>query len=111
MLTMAGVIFAIWARIALGTNWSGFVTVKQNHELIRSGPYALVRHPIYAGITVAVLGTAIFDGEMRGIVLIIATIPALLYKINLEEQFMTEQFGSEYVDYRETTKTLVPFLW
>ena len=110
-MTIAGVMFAIWARVALGRNWSGTVTVKQNHELIRTGPYALVRHPIYTGITFAVLGTAIFDGEIRSIILIVAMLSVLTHKMKIEEQFMTTQFGSEYTSYRQNTKALLPFLW
>ena len=111
LMTIAGVAFAIWARVTLGRNWSGTVTIKQDHELIRTGPYALVRHPIYTGITLAVIGTAIFNGQIRSLILILATFSVLIYKIRMEEQFMTEQFGSEYTNYRQKTKTLVPFLW
>ena len=111
LMTVAGVTFAIWARVTLGRNWSGIVTVKQNHELIRTGPYALVRHPIYTGFTFAVFGTAIFDGEIRSIILIIAMLSLLAHKMKVEEQFMTEQFGSEYGSYRQKTKALVPFFW
>jgi len=111
LITIAGVAFAVWARVTLGRNWSGWVTVKQDHELIRSGPYAQVRHPIYTGLTFAVLGTAIFDGEIRSLILIAAVFSALIHKIKIEEQFMTEQFGSEYTTYRQKTKTLVPFVW
>jgi protein-S-isoprenylcysteine O-methyltransferase Ste14 len=110
-MTIAGVAFAIWARVTLGRNWSGTVTIKQDHELIRTGPYALVRHPIYTGIMFAVLGTAIFDGEIRSIILIVATFSLLIHKMRMEEQFMTEQFGSGYTNYRQNTKALVPFVW
>jgi protein-S-isoprenylcysteine O-methyltransferase Ste14 len=110
-MTVAGVMLAIWARATLGRNWSGIVTVKQNHKLIRTGPYALVRHPIYTGVTFAVFGTAIFDGEIRSIVLIVAMLSVFIHKMKIEEQFMTEQFGSEYASYQQKTKALVPFLW
>jgi protein-S-isoprenylcysteine O-methyltransferase Ste14 len=111
LMTMAGVAFAIWARLTLGRNWSGTVTIKQDHELIRTGPYALVRHPIYTGITLAVLGTAIFDGRVRSAILILVMLSVLIHKMRMEEQFMNEQFGSEYTRYRQRTKALVPFLW
>lgn len=109
--TTAGVMFAIWARLALGRNWSGIATIKQEHELIRTGPYALVRHPIYTGITLAVLGTIIFDGEIRSIVLIVVMLSILILKMRVEEQFMCEQFGSAYVSYQKETRALVPFIW
>ena len=110
-MTIVGVTFAVWARITLGRNWSGIVTVKQNHQLIRGGPYALVRHPIYTGIMFAVCGTAVFDGEIRSVICVCAILSALTYKIKIEEQFMTEQFGSEYASYRQRTKALLPFVW
>jgi protein-S-isoprenylcysteine O-methyltransferase Ste14 len=110
-MTMAGVAFAIWARATLGRNWSGTVTVKENHELIRTGPYALVRHPIYAGLTFALIGTIIFDGKVRSLLLLIAVLSVLIHKMSMEEQFMTDQFGSEYAKYRQQTKALVPFVW
>lgn len=111
LMTIAGVAFAIWARVTLGRNWSGTVTVKQNHELIRTGPYALVRHPIYTGITFAVAGSVIFGGDIGSLLVIPAIFSALIPKMMIEERFMTEQFGSEYTDYRQRTKALVPFLW
>ena len=67
-MVAAGLAFAVWARVYLGRNWSGTVTVKQDHELIRSGPYGFVRHPIYTGLLLAMLGTAIAIGEWRGLV-------------------------------------------
>ena len=66
-LTAAGVAIAIWARWHLGTNWSGVVTLKEGHELIRTGPYRTIRHPIYTGILLAFLGTAVALGEVRGL--------------------------------------------
>jgi len=108
---MAGVAFAIWARLILGRNWSGMVTVKQDHELIRRGPYALVRHPIYTGIAFAGIGTAIFYGEISGLIVIVAMLSVLLHKMKVEERFMTEQFGSAYTDYQEKTKAFLPLVW
>ena len=110
-ITFAGVIFAIWARVTLGGNWSGIVTVKRDHELIRTGPYALVRHPIYTGIAFAVVGTVMFDGEIKSIIVVIVMLTVFARKMKIEERFMTEQFGSEYASYRQKTKALVPFLW
>ncbi len=110
-MTIAGVIFAIWARITLGRNWSGTVTVKQNHELIRTGPYALTRHPIYTGIAFAVFGTTIFDGKIRSLIFVVAMLTVLIQKMKIEEQFMTDEFGSTYASYQKGTKALVPFIW
>ena len=67
LLTAAGVAIAFWARWHLGANWSGVVTLKEGHELIRTGPYRTIRHPIYTGILLALLGTAVAVGEVRGL--------------------------------------------
>src|SRR5437879_5440732 len=66
VLTWAGLAFAIWARFTLGSNWSGVVEVKKEHTLVIGGPYKIVRHPIYSGVLLAMLGTAIGTGEFRG---------------------------------------------
>src|SRR5262249_41207275 len=65
-ITIAGCAFAVWARALLGGNWSATVTLKQDHELVRRGPYAVVRHPVYSGLLLGMLGTALTLGEVRG---------------------------------------------
>jgi protein-S-isoprenylcysteine O-methyltransferase Ste14 len=111
VLTIAGVAFAICARFYLGRNWSGTVTVKQDHKLIRSGPYAVVRHPIYTGVALALLGTAIAVGEIRGLAATGVALIGMRLKSRLEEEFMTEQFGAEYEQYRKDVKAMIPFVW
>jgi len=111
VFTVVGVAFAIWARFYLGRNWSGTVTVKQDHKLIRTGPYAVVRHPIYAGLGLAILGTAIAIGEVRGLAATVAALIGMALKSRLEEEFMTEQFGAEYVQYKKDVKAMIPFVW
>jgi protein-S-isoprenylcysteine O-methyltransferase Ste14 len=110
-ITCAGMAFTVWARFFLGRNWSGLVTVKQNHELIRGGPYRIVRHPIYTGLSVAFLGTAIGFGELRGLVGLPILVFGWKHKANVEERFMTEQFGEQYERYRRAVKGLIPFVW
>lgn len=105
-----GLAFAIWARRYLGTNWSGTVTVKENHELIRTGPYALVRHPIYTGILSAILGTAIARGELRGVWGLLICTAGFVVKLRREERWMRETFGEEYERYRARVPMLVPFV-
>jgi protein-S-isoprenylcysteine O-methyltransferase Ste14 len=109
-LTALGIAFAIWARFYIGTNWSGSVTVKVGHELIRSGPYAWVRHPIYSGILLAALGTAIVCREPRGIIALLLLWIAFTTKSRVEERFMRQTFGSAYDDYSLTTGALFPKL-
>jgi protein-S-isoprenylcysteine O-methyltransferase Ste14 len=110
-ITTAGAAFAIAARLYIGGNWSSTVTLKQDHKLIRSGPYALVRHPIYTGLIVALAGTAVAIGEVRGLIAVPPAIAAWRHKANTEERLMQQQFGSEYEDYRHRVKGLIPFVW
>jgi len=110
VIAAAGFAFAIWARVHLGSNWSGTVTVKQGHTLIESGPYAYVRHPIYTGLLAAFLGTALVLGEWRDLLALVLVLASLWYKLSLEEKWMGETFGEAYADYRRRVKALVPFL-
>jgi protein-S-isoprenylcysteine O-methyltransferase Ste14 len=109
-LTWLEVAFAIWARIHLGADWSGVVAIKEGQRLVRSGPYALVRHPIYTGILVGFIGTAIAIGELRGLLAIALITTACLLRIRMEERWLLEEFGAEYEQYRREVKALIPFL-
>jgi protein-S-isoprenylcysteine O-methyltransferase Ste14 len=109
-LVLGGLAFAVWARLHLGSNWSATVTLKEGHELVRSGPYALVRHPIYTGLLAALLGSAVMNGEMRSLAAVALLAVALLVKMRLEERWMVERFGEEYRQYRREVKALVPFV-
>jgi protein-S-isoprenylcysteine O-methyltransferase Ste14 len=110
LLVVVGLCFAVWARVHLGTNWSGRVTVKENHEMICTGPYALVRHPIYTGLLLAILGTALLVGEWRGLLATLLMVISFWRKLRLEEQLMRQTFGEQYQRYREHTAALIPFL-
>ena len=110
VLTAAGLAFAIWARIALGGNWSGTVTVKQNHELVERGPYMVVRHPIYTGLILATLGTAIAIGQWRALLAVALVIAALWFKLRVEERMMRETFGATYDEYAHRVRALIPFV-
>ncbi len=107
-LTYAGAAVAIWARVILGSNWSAEVRLKFGHELVRSGPYAYVRHPIYTGVLLSVMGTALVVGEWRCIAAIALIAVALGLKASREEQFMVAEFGDAYFAYRRTTGFLLP---
>lgn len=109
-LMVAGLGFSIWARHRLGRNWSGTVTIKQDHELIRTGPYRWVRHPIYTGMLLGFAGSAVALDEWRGIAAIVFVTLALLLKIRIEEQWMTETFGEGYRRYRSEVRALIPFV-
>ncbi len=110
-VTVAGLLFAVWARVYLGRNWSRSVTIKQDHELITTGPYALVRHPIYTGLLTGLLGTAIALSQVRGIIVLILFFVAFWFKLRMEEQWMRSQFGESYANYARQTAGLVPFLF
>ena len=104
----AGLGFAVAARAHLGRNWSSTVTVKQGHELIRTGPYRVVRHPIYTGLLLAFAGTAVARGDARGAVALVLATASFLRKLRAEERFMAEQFPQEYSSYKARTPALIP---
>jgi protein-S-isoprenylcysteine O-methyltransferase Ste14 len=111
VLTSAGVAFAIWARKTLADNWSAQPEVKQNHELIVSGPYKIVRHPIYTGILIAVLGTAVMIGQVRGFIALAISFIALWHKSGFEEDLMRRQFPQQYDAYARSVKRLIPWIF
>ena len=107
---MCVAVLAVCSRVFLGRNWSAMVTIKQDHEIIRRGPYALVRHPMYSGFLLAVLGTALAVGEVRGLLALGFVFLGLWLKLRTEEQFLTEQFGAQYIQYQRESKALIPFV-
>jgi protein-S-isoprenylcysteine O-methyltransferase Ste14 len=109
-VTIAGLLFAVWAREHLGSNWSRSVTIKQGHELITTGPYAVVRHPIYTGILTGFLGMAIAISQVRGFIVFVLIFLALWLKLRMEEQWMRSQFGETYATYARQTAALVPYV-
>ena len=104
----AGLAFSVWARVHLGRNWSGTVTLKQDHELVRDGPYRHVRHPIYTGLLLAFIGCAIARNEWRGVLAIAIIYAGFWRKLKLEERWMTEQFGDAYRRYIAEVPALLP---
>ncbi|AIF46549.1 isoprenylcysteine carboxyl methyltransferase [Dyella japonica A8] len=110
LLTLLGVVFACWARHVLGRNWSSVVQVKQGHELIQSGPYRWVRHPIYTGMLLAFVGTGTAIGEWRSAIAVLIVATSFWFKLRLEERWMRESFGATYVQYMQRTKALIPGL-
>jgi len=105
---VAGLGFAVWARLHLGRNWSAMVTVKESHQLIKSGPYRLVRHPIYFGMIVAMAGAAVVNRELRGVVSVVLLFLGFFIKSRIEDRFMEDTFGAEYEAYRKATGALIP---
>jgi protein-S-isoprenylcysteine O-methyltransferase Ste14 len=109
-VTAAGLHFSVWARRHLGKNWSQAVTVKEDHELVTSGPYALVRHPIYTGLLMAFVGSAIARGEWRGLLAVTLVLTVLWRKLSLEERWMGSRFGDPYAAYARRVRRLVPYI-
>jgi protein-S-isoprenylcysteine O-methyltransferase Ste14 len=110
-IALAGLALAIWARVTLGGNWSGQVTFKEGHELIRHGPYAHVRHPIYSAILLMLLGSAIAIGTLGALLGLALIGVGMWLKMGQEETLMSEHFPAEYAAYRSQVKALVPHLF
>lgn len=111
VILAAGIGFAVWARVTLGANWSGTVTVKEGHTLIRRGPYRIVRHPIYTGILLGLAGTALTRGTLHALLAVPVCAFGFWLKLRTEEQFMFDEFGEEYLRYRSEVRALVPYLF
>ena len=110
VMVAAGLGFAVWARVYLGRNWSGTVTVKQDHELIRSGPYRLVRHPIYTGLLLAILGTAVGFSEWRGLLAFALFTGSLSAQTASRRTLHERKLPKEYARYRAEVPALIPFI-
>ena len=109
-ITLLGLGFAVWARVHLGQYWSGRVTIKAGHKLIQTGPYRIVRHPIYTGILLGLVGSAIAVGEVRALMAIVLAAVGIFFKIRVEEKFLLEEFGPAYLQYKKEVKTIIPFV-
>jgi len=109
-MVVAGAAFTVWARITLGRNWSAEVVFKQDHELIESGPYALARHPIYTGLIVMALGTAINYGRAIGFALFLSLCGGLWWKARQEERIMSRHFPAAYAEYKARVRAIIPYL-
>jgi protein-S-isoprenylcysteine O-methyltransferase Ste14 len=110
VLCAMGLACAIWARVHLGKNWSGMPSIKEGHELVTSGPYHLVRHPIYTGMLLALFGSALVAGVIWLAVFMIFT-ANFFYRIPVEERYMMQLFPDQYAEYKKRTKALIPFVW
>jgi protein-S-isoprenylcysteine O-methyltransferase Ste14 len=110
VLFALGLTFAIWARVHIGRNWGTPMTQKDEPELVSSGPYRLVRHPIYSGILVAGIGTAVALSWLWLTAVALAGV-YFIYSATVEERYLTEQFPDAYPAYKRSTKMLVPFIF
>jgi protein-S-isoprenylcysteine O-methyltransferase Ste14 len=110
IITLLGLGFAVWARVHIGKNWSSMPAIRVDHTLIRTGPYSLVRHPIYTGILFGIVGTAIIIGDPLGLIVFFLILVVYLWKIRMEEMYLQEEFGEDYARYKKEVPALIPLL-
>jgi protein-S-isoprenylcysteine O-methyltransferase Ste14 len=106
--TLIGLGLATWARIHLGRNWSDKVVIQAGHLLIRSGPYARLRHPIYSGVLLGVAGTALVLGEWRGVIAFVLLLANYAIKAKKEDRVLEESFGAEFQEHKRRAGFLLP---
>jgi protein-S-isoprenylcysteine O-methyltransferase Ste14 len=111
VFTIVGVAFAVWSRLSLRNNWSGAAAIMEGQQFIHSGPYAIVRHPIYAGMLLALLGTTLVSSTVGSLLGFVLAILSLWQKAYVEEQFLRVEFGEQYVHYQREVKFLIPFVY
>jgi len=110
-LCVFGVVLTIWSRRVLATNWSADVAFKQDQELVTSGPYELVRHPIYSGLMLMFIGTGLVQGSLAAIAAIFFALASFVIKLRQEERLMLVHFGPLYVEYQQRTHRLIPWVY
>jgi protein-S-isoprenylcysteine O-methyltransferase Ste14 len=109
-LCVAGLALAVWARINLGRNWGTPMSLKAGHELVTTGPYRYIRHPIYTGILLALIGTSCVAGAFWLVILLVFC-PYFIYSARTEEQLMMQTFPNDYAAYRKRTSAIIPSVW
>jgi protein-S-isoprenylcysteine O-methyltransferase len=110
ILCATGMVILVLGRRYLGRNWSQTVAVKKDHELVTTGPYRYIRHPMYAGGLLASIGSAIVAGG-AWIFLLVILGSLFLWRVGAEDRLMAKQFPNEFPDYQKRTKALIPFVW
>lgn len=110
-LAIVGMAIAIWARISLGQYWSDKVVLKVDHQLIRSGPYARVRHPIYSGVLLGVAGSALIVDQWRGVLAFLLLFTNYLVKAKREDDILAGAFGEDFADHKKRAGFLLPRLY
>ena len=110
LLTLAGIALAFWARYHLGKYWSGQITLKEDHTLVCTGPYKYLRHPIYSGILLAIVGTALTVGLYRALLGVVLAALAFWWKARQEDAWLSAAFGEQFEQQRRRTGRLLPRL-
>jgi protein-S-isoprenylcysteine O-methyltransferase Ste14 len=110
LATVAGLILVIQSRRALGQNWSSEIVIQEKHELIETGPYAYIRHPMYSGLLLMLLGVASYYGRRFWLVILVACLLGFYFKSQMEERLLAKTFP-RYLEYKRRTRALIPFIW
>ena len=111
-LVLLGSPLFVWARRTLGTHYSGHVSVKKEQELVQNGPYRIIRHPAYAGYLLMAFGLAIGYSSLLGFLsTLLILLPAVVYRIRVEDRLLAEHFGTQFEQYARRTKRLLPGVW
>jgi protein-S-isoprenylcysteine O-methyltransferase Ste14 len=108
VLTWSGIGLAIWARYHLAEYWSARITIKEDHQLIRTGPYARLRHPIYSGLVLATIGSALVIDEWRCVLGVGLVLTGYWFKARKEEAMLSQQFGDAFREHQKHTGFLIP---
>ena len=108
---LLGLVLAAWARVHLGQHWSDRVVIQPDHHLVRTGPYARVRHPIYSGVLLGIAGTAVAVAEWRGVVALVVMLLNYTVKARSEDKMLDECFREEFSEYQQAAGLLFPRLW
>ncbi|MCL4529190.1 MAG: isoprenylcysteine carboxylmethyltransferase family protein [Chloroflexi bacterium] len=111
MLVILGAVLFVWARRRLRSNYSGHISVKDDQELVQSGPYRIIRHPAYLGYLLMALGVSLGYSSIMGLSAILLLVPALVYRIHVEEKLLEAHFGAQFRTYAEKSARLIPGLW
>ena len=111
VIQVSSMLLDVWAMRCLGRNWSGAVAIKVDHQLIRTGPYRLIRHPIYTAMIGMYLGTAVVSGEVHGLLAVGVAVLAYWRKTRMEERGLLETFGQAYADYKRESWALIPWVF
>ncbi len=111
LITLSGITLAFWARKIIAGNWSSNIVIKENHELVQNGPYAYIRHPIYSGMFLMMLGAAIISGRLGAFLIFIIFFSSLWFKASQEEKLLIRHFPDSYPQYKAKTKKFIPFIF
>ena len=108
VLVGLGLSYAVWARLHLGRMWSAVVTLKEEHRIIKTGPYTITRHPIYTGMLLAILGTVLVRDTLSALIGCAFIATGFALKLRMEERMLIEHFGDDYRVYRQEVPALIP---